>query len=157
MAVEWERFSDSERLKKTVRCLKNALRIGWDEEYGGICLFRDFRGGEPTGTVLNPEEPMYKKATEDKYSKLWWVHSEALYSTLIFSFDGECAAWYERIKEYTFRIFPNRENDRGEWIQIREREGRPEQRVVALPVKDPFHIIRNLLLIISWLEKQIKL
>ena len=153
MYTEWERFSDLERLKKTERVLENALRIGWDGEYGGICLFRDFEGGEPKGEIPNPDEPMVKKATADTHCKLWWVHSEALYSTLLFSYNSDIKPYYERIKGYTFSTFPNRENDRGEWIQIRDREGKPEQRVVALPVKDPFHIIRNLLLIIQLLEK----
>ena len=31
----------------------------------------------------------------------------------------------------------------GEWIQIGNRQGEPMEKVVALPVKDPFHIIRN--------------
>ena len=57
------------------------------------------------------------------------------------------------MKEYTFSTFPNRENDRGEWIQIRDRAGRPEDRVVALPVKDPFHILLNLILILELCEK----
>ena len=155
MAVEWERFSDSERLKKTVRCLKNALRIGWDEEYGGICLFRDFRGGEPTGTVLNPEEPMYKKATEDKYSKLWWVHSEAMYTTLLCykkTKDEDFLRLFEKVFDYTYKTFPNPNREIGEWIQIRTRDGKPQEKVVALPVKDPYHIIRNVILIIELLE-----
>ena len=42
----------------------------------------------------------------------------------------------------------------GEWIQIRTREGKPQEKVVALPVKDPYHIIRNVILIIELLEKR---
>ena len=95
---------------------------------------------------------MVKKTAEDYGAKLWWVHSEALYSTLLFGEDEEIAEWYTKIREYTFNTFPNRENDRGEWIQIRSREGKPENRVVALPVKDPYHIIRNLLYIIEFLQ-----
>ena len=72
----------------------------------------------------------------------------------ILSEDAEVATWYPKIKEYTFRTFPNRENERGEWIQIRSRNGEPENRIVALPVKDPFHIMRNLILIIELLEKK---
>jgi N-acylglucosamine 2-epimerase len=48
---------------------------------------------------------------------------------------------YQKSAEYAFSVFPNRET--GEWIQIRRRDGTPEDKVVALPVKDPFHIIRN--------------
>ena len=97
---------------------------------------------------------MVRKVQADNGAKLWWVHSESLYSCLRFSDDREIAAWYEKIKDYTFKTFPNTENGRGEWIQIRDREGRPENRVVALPVKDPFHIMRNLILLIEECEKR---
>ena len=33
-------------------------------------------------------------------------------------------------------------------------EGKPQEKVVALPVKDPYHIIRNVLFIIELLERQ---
>lgn len=155
LETEWERFSDKERHEKTLKVLKNALSIGWDKEYSGIRLFADMDGGAPRGTRPDPDEPMLKKTTEDNGSKLWWVHSESLYSTLLFCDDPEIAEWYPRIKEYTFKTFPNRENERGEWIQIRSQSGEPENRVVALPVKDPFHIMRNLILIIELLEEKI--
>jgi len=32
-----------------------------------------------------------------------------------------------------------------EWIQIRNRSGQPVEGVVALPVKDPFHILRTVM------------
>ena len=41
----------------------------------------------------------------------------------------------------------------GEWIQIRDRQGAPLEAVVFLPVKDPFHIARCLMLILQLLEK----
>lgn len=153
--TEWELFNDSERKNKTVQVLKNALRLGWDEEYLGIRLFADCDGGSPKGIISDNNEPMVKKITNDTYSKLWWVHSEALYSTLLFNkYDG-ITDWYNKIKDYTFSVFPNHENDKGEWIQIRDRYGKPENKIVALPVKDPFHIIRNLILIIEELEKRL--
>ena len=67
--------------------------------------------------------------------------------------DPELLSWFERIKDYTFSTFPNPDRSVGEWIQIRTREGDPQDKVVALPVKDPYHIIRNVLLIIELLEK----
>ena len=42
----------------------------------------------------------------------------------------------------------------GEWTQIRKRDGAPQQKVVALPVKDPFHIARNLILILELLYRE---
>ena len=155
LADACERFGDTERLKKVMTVLKNALSRGWDAEYGGIRLFVDCDGGDVRGSVPDEREEMVRKVRTDNGSKLWWVHSEALYSTLRFSDEPGVSEWYERVKDYTFRIFPNTENDRGEWIQIRDREGRPENRVVALPVKDPFHIMRNLILLIEACEKRV--
>ena len=149
------RFGDAVRMEKILRVLKNALSRGWDEEFSGIRLFVDCEGGDPRGTVDDEKEEMVRKVQADNGAKLWWVHSESLYSCLRFSDDREIAAWYEKIKDYTFKTFPNTENGRGEWIQIRDREGRPENRVVALPVKDPFHIMRNLILLIEECEKRI--
>jgi len=45
--------------------------------------------------------------------------------------------WYQKIFDYTFRVFPNPDQQIGEWIQIQRREGKPQTKVVALPVKDP--------------------
>ena len=154
LADACEHFGDAERLSKVRAVLKNALSRGWDKEYGGIRLFVDCTGGDVRGTAVDEREEMVRKVRTDNGSKLWWVHSEALYSTLRFSDDKTVAEWYEKVKEYTFRTFPNTENDRGEWIQIRDREGKPENRVVALPVKDPFHIMRNLILLIEECEKR---
>ena len=153
MATEWELSRDGERMEKTHRVFENALARGWDSEHGGIMLFCDMSGESPRGSIPDPNEGMVKKVLGDCTSKLWWVHSEALYTSLLFA-DALGYEHYERIKDYTLRTFPNRENDRGEWIQIRDRLGRPENRVVALPVKDPFHIMRNLLLLVELCEKR---
>lgn len=153
MYTEWALAGDTVRMKKTSALLCRTLSLGWDGEYGGIRLFADMDGSAPHGEIPDASEPMVKKVMEDNMSKLWWPHSEALYSAMLFSDSEEALAWYWRVKEYTFSTFPNRENDRGEWIQIRDRAGRPEDRVVALPVKDPFHILRNLILILELCEK----
>jgi len=140
---------------QAARIIKRAFEIGWDREYGGLLLFADQDGGPPTGSVAGLEdERMAQKVQADWGSKLWWVHSEALYTTLLawrLTGDEEFLALYRRVFDYTFRTFPNPDPTVGEWIQIRDRQGRPEQRVVALPVKDPFHIIRNVAQIIDLL------
>ena len=90
--------------------------------------------------------------------KLWWIHSEALYTTLrlyLETGDEQFWAWHEKVFAYTFRVFPNRDPEIREWKQICMRDGRPQEKVVALPVKDPFHITRNLILIIELLTEHI--
>ena len=82
--------------------------------------------------------------------KLWWPHSEVLYVFLyLYSLSGEqdLLERYEKASAYVFSTFPNKEL--GEWIQIRKRDGTPEQKLVALPVKDPFHILRNFIKIVE--------
>ena len=89
--------------------------------------------------------------------KLWWVHSEALYTTLQFFFlsdDPVFLNWHNRIFDYAFRTFPNPDPEVREWIQIRRRDGSPQEKTVALPVKDPYHIARNLILLLELLYAQ---
>lgn len=138
--------------------LKNAYRIGWDKDYGGFRLFVHHEGGIPRGTTAGLEkEPMFRQIEENHDNKLWWPHSEGLYSFLYAYFlsgDEELLTIYKKIFDYTFAVFPNRDSRVGEWIQIRQRDGRPDDKIVALPVKDPYHIIRNLILLIQLLREQ---
>jgi N-acylglucosamine 2-epimerase len=142
-------------ITRAAQIVKRAFQMGWDEEFGGLLLFADQDGGPPRGSLAGIEnERMAQKVLADWGSKLWWVHSEALYTTLLawrLTGDDELLALYRQVFEYTFRTFPNPDREIGEWIQIRDRQGRPEPRVVALPVKDPFHIIRNVALIVELL------
>lgn len=143
--------------EKIYTVARKALENGWDEEYGGLLHFTGVHGGQPVGDTTGvADEPMTRQLSgwDDK---LWWVHSEALYATLLCHFqsgDKVFLDWHDRIFEYTFRIFPNPNPKVREWIQIRQRDGSPQEKVVALPVKDPFHIARNLILIEELLYQQ---
>ncbi|MBN2288813.1 MAG: AGE family epimerase/isomerase [Candidatus Glassbacteria bacterium] len=138
--------------------LKAAVELGWDQQHGGFFLFIDREGGVPPAGELPAElarHVMAVKARSDWPNKLWWVHSEALYTLLLaYSRLGRpwMLDWYWKVHEYTFATFPNPDRLVGEWIQIRDRQGKPESKVVALPVKDPFHIARALLLAIPVIE-----
>ena len=141
---------DDAAVAKILKIIRNSLEIGWDDEYGGLLLFCDKDGGRPTGSVQNAKEPMAIKVQADWDAKLWWVHSEALYTTLYaytVSQDKCFLHWHEKLREYTFSTFPNPDKTIGEWINVRTRDGRPDSRVVALPVKDPYHIARNMLML----------
>lgn len=146
-------------LPQIAQIIKRAFEIGWDDEYGGLLLFADQDGGPPRGSAAGLEdERMAQKVLADWGSKLWWVHSEALYTTLLawrLTGDDELLGLYRRAFDYTFRTFPHPDETIGEWIQIRDRQGRPEQRVVALPVKDPFHVIRNVAQIVDLLAEAV--
>ncbi|MFB6465406.1 AGE family epimerase/isomerase [Cytobacillus sp. Hz8] len=135
-----------------VESIQKALELGWDEQYGGLLRFVDREGGQPRGKVSGVP---YEKLIVDTWdTKLWWPHSEALYGTLLakrLTDDSNWDAWYQTMHNYIFNTFPNPNKIIGEWIQIRDRKGNPINKLVALPVKDPFHIIRDVLLIIELL------
>lgn len=149
-------FCNAERICAVA---KRTLTLGWDKKYGGFYHFVKASGEEGMEGTLGEavDEPQMKLVLDDWGSKLWWVHSEALYTTLLLfdrTGDAELLAWFEKIFDYVFSTFPNPDKSVGEWIQIRTREGKPQEKVVALPVKDPYHIIRNVILIIELLEKR---
>ncbi len=151
-----QRYGDSELIKRAARIVKRTMEVGWDTKYGGLFLFVNRDGGEPQGDIGGFEDDeMVRKLKNDWDNKLWWPHSEALYSTLLsynLTKDKGLAELYNKVHHYTFAAFPNPDKQIGEWIQIRDRQGRPETKVVALPVKDPFHIARSFMLIIELLR-----
>ena len=69
---------------------------------------------------------------------------------------SEFLDWFEKLFDYVYATFPNPDPEIREWIQIRTREGAPQEKVVALPVKDPYHIIRNVVLIIELLQRRLR-
>jgi N-acylglucosamine 2-epimerase len=150
---EAEKERNAEWIERVSRAIKRAYAIGWDETFGGLLHYVDCEGGPPKGTDRGTAFDANVLNTWD--SKLWWAHSEALYTTLLayrLTGDRDFAELYEKTHEYVFRIFPNPDATVGEWIQIRDRDGQPLDKVVALPVKDPYHIIRNVLLIVERLS-----
>ncbi|HLT62288.1 MAG TPA: AGE family epimerase/isomerase, partial [Microlunatus sp.] len=122
----------------------------WDLEHGGLLRYADASGpvrptGRNTGT---PYEDLVLRTWD---TKLWWVHSETAVTTMIAAERyGHAASreWLLRVWDYLITTFPG--GDEGEeWIQIRDRAGRPLDQVVGLPVKDPFHVTRNLMQLVE--------
>jgi N-acylglucosamine 2-epimerase len=119
------------------------LEKGWDQEYGGLFLGIDAEGHPPSFPHAE--------------TKLWWPHTEALYALLLaHQLTGEswCAEWYERVHEWAFGHFAMPES--GEWRQRLDRAGQPISTVVALPVKDPFHLPRAAILAVELLERSLR-
>jgi N-acylglucosamine 2-epimerase len=121
----------------------------WDAGCGGLLRYVDAEGGEPRGTG---DDTPYERLVRSTWStKLWWVHTEAAYTTALAARrygDAAAARWHDTIWAYTLATFPGREHGE-EWVQIRDRKGQPLDQVVALPVKDPFHIARNLMQLVE--------
>ena len=146
-------------LERIRRIAHRALNAGWDEQYGGLLHFCALGGGKPEGDMAGVEEEPMTKQLAGWSDKLWWVHTEALYSTLrlwLETSEDTFYAWHNRLFEYTFSTFPNTNPEVREWKQIRLRDGKAQDKVVALPVKDPFHIGRGLLLMLEALEGALK-
>ena len=143
--------------ERIYRIAKRALELGWDEPYGGLLHFAGLFGGQPEGDNRGLEQEPMSRQLADWAGKLWWVHSEALYTTLRCYFetgDDAFLAWHDRVFAYAYATFPNPDPDVREWVQIRDRAGQPMNKVVALPVKDPYHVVRNLALLLELLYKE---
>lgn len=131
----------------------------WDHEYGGLPLFLHKDGGPPRGAIAeqNRDDHMILELTENWSNKLWWVHSEALYALILAwerTGNRDLLKTYWMFHRYVFETFPNPDPSVGEWIQIRDRRGQPEDKIVALPVKDPYHIVRAIMHIVKVLERR---
>jgi len=123
-----------ELMPRIVQATLRHLEYGWDAEFGGLVLNRDLHGGQP-----------YFPHGE---KKIWWPHTEALYTlALLASLDPTHAGlreWLGRVYHWTYAHFPLPD---GEWRQRLDRRGEAIDEVIALPVKDPFHLPRALILL----------
>ncbi len=119
--------------------IRHHLEAGWDSEFGGLFLGIDCRGGSAWWP------------NADK--KLWWPHTEAIYALLLaHELTGESwtLEWLKRIHSWSFEKFPDRQH--GEWHQKLDRKGCLITETIALPVKDPFHLPRTLILAANLLD-----
>jgi N-acylglucosamine 2-epimerase len=126
---------------KSCEAIRCCLERGWDPLFGGLFLGMDALGREPVH---------WKNHT----MKLWWPHTEAMPACLM-AWEAcradWCLSWYRKIHDYSFARFPC--PGHGEWTQRLTRNGSPVDTLVALPVKDPFHLPRGLVFSIETLNR----
>lgn len=131
-----------ERIGQAADLIRRHLEFGWDEESGGgILLAKDAEGKRPVAWNL-PD------------LKLWWPQTEALYACLLVwkeSGAGWALPWYQKIFDYCMEYLYLPEV--GEWRQKLNRDNTPFEGVVELPVKDPFHLPRSLILQLELLRE----
>jgi N-acylglucosamine 2-epimerase len=135
-----QRRNDQATIRRAMEVTRWHLELGWDKEYGGLLLGVDVEGRPP----FFPNSEV----------KLWWPHTEALYALLLahtLTRESWCDEWYQRVHEWSFSHFPMPEV--GEWRQRLDRRGKPLERFVALPVKDPFHLPRSVILAVQLLSQ----
>ncbi len=134
----FRRLGRHDRVAECVETIRWHLELGWDPGHGGLLQALDATGS-----------PWASKWD----LKIWWPHTEALYALLLahsISREPWCMEWFQRVHDYAFGHFPVPTH--GEWIQNLDREGRKITTTVALPVKDPFHLARSLILSVGVLE-----
>ncbi len=133
------RLKRPELAQKAVKIILRTLQYSWDEKYGGIFYFLDFKGYPPQQLEWD--------------QKLWWVHIETLISLIkgyALTGNKECFEWFEKVHNYTWSHFPDPE--KGEWYGYLNRQGE-----VLLPLKGGkwkgcFHVPRGLYQIYKTLE-----
>ncbi len=132
--------NDTLRIKRAIAAIHRHFEVGWDPEYGGLCLGIDARG----------QTPVYWKFHD---TKLWWPATEAMYALLLthsICQEPWCLDYYRQIHDYAFAHYPVPEH--GEWRQRLDRYGQPISETVALPVKAPYHLPRALIMSITLLD-----
>jgi N-acylglucosamine 2-epimerase len=111
---------------------------GWDEKYGGIFYYQDFKGF--------PTEKL------ESSMKLWWVHVEAIMAFLLaYKLTGKevYETWFKRIHDWTWTHFPDPAN--GEWFGYLDRRGEVALTLKGGKWKGFFHVPRALLNCATWL------
>ncbi len=120
----------------------DAIARGWDEKYGGIFYFKDVEG--------KPVEAY------EHDMKLWWPHNEAIIASLMLYRETgkeKYKEWFEKITEYAFSHFSDREN--GEWFGYLRRDGLPtEPPCKGHTYKGAFHVMRMLAKVVNIFEEE---
>ena len=133
------RNGDRQLIERAVDVVLNILNFGWDEEHGGIYYFLAALGHPP------------QQLEWDR--KLWWVHLETLVA-LLMGFNltqrQECWKWFEKVHEYTWKHFCDREHQ--EWFGYLNRRGEVFLDLKGGKWKGCFHVPRALYLCWQQLE-----
>jgi N-acylglucosamine 2-epimerase len=125
------RRQDSATINQAVDVVLNILNFAWDERYGGLYYFMDADGHPPQQLEWD--------------QKLWWVHVETLVALAMgYRLTGrtECWDWYQRVHEYTWTHFADREH--GEWFGYLNRQGEVLLDLKGGKWKGCFHVPRAL-------------
>jgi len=116
--------------------------LGWEESTGGGLLL-----------ATNAEGDVAETGWPFPDLKLWWPLTEALVASLFGwhqTRDETWHDWYARFWRTACDHYVDWQH--GEWRQKLDRNLQPFSGTVALPVKDPFHLPRSLILQIELLE-----
>ena len=136
------RRNDPALIKRAVEVLHWMIEFGWDQAHGGIPHCRDAKAPDGPCWWPNPD------------TKPWWVAGETLYALLLaYELTGEqwCLDWYWKMHQWAFAHYPDHEH--GEWHQRLDCTGQVLTKIIALPVKDPFHLPRSIMGMLAVLSR----
>ncbi len=125
-----------------------AYRAGLDQEHDGLLAFTDPHGRRPPGWT-GPNA-----FGEDWDSKIWWVHSEALYALALAAIEtDDTQMWqaFQRLHDYTIAKFADPRF--GEWYAYLHRDGSIHVPDKGTWIKSAFHIPRNLMKLVLLFER----
>lgn len=125
------KLSRPELVEKAVDIALKMVEYGWDEKYGGIFYFMDLKGNPPQELEWD--------------QKLWWVHIETLIAMIkgyALTGNRKCLEWFEKVDEYTWSHFKDREYP--EWFGYLNRQGEPLLSLKGGKWKGCFHVPRGL-------------
>jgi len=129
---------EKERLDLCCHIIRRHIGLALDNEKGGLILALDIDGKQPCFWG----KPTYKP---------WWVQLETLVATAFaYRYTGD--EWYmdihKKVNEYAYAHYPN---GYGEWYNWLDNDGNVGE-TAALPVKDPFHLPRALMMLMEVLD-----
>lgn len=131
----FEDRGEKENILKCCKIIKRHIEVALDKEKGGLILALDICGIEPCFWG----KPTYKP---------WWVQLETMVATL-FAYKHTSDEWFldihKLISDFSYKHYPN---GYGEWYNWLDNDCKVGESA-ALPVKDPFHLPRALLMMIE--------
>ncbi len=128
----FEDRGETEKISKCCRIIRRHIALGMNPS-GGMRLALDIDGKEPCFWG----KPTYQP---------WWVQVETLVATAEayrHTHDEEFLALHEKVRAFAFSHYPN---GYGDWINWLDENGKVGTSA-ALPVKDPFHLPRGLMML----------
>jgi len=138
----FEDRGEQDNIELCCALIRRHIELALDREKGGLILALDIDGREPCFWG----KPTYKP---------WWVQSETLVATLnAYRLTGD--EWFMDIhKQLNEFVYANYPSGSGEWYNWLDNDGNVGESA-ALPVKDPFHLPRALMMMIDQLDKLMK-
>lgn len=131
----FEDRNEKENIDICCKIIKRHIELALDKEKGGLILALDIEGKEPCFWG----KPTYKP---------WWVQLETLVATM-YAYKHTGDEWFldihKELNEYAYSHYPN---GYGDWYNWLDNDGNIGE-TAALPVKDPFHLPRALIMLVD--------